>query len=334
MNHARAQGTFVIGIDGGGTHTRVACVGLDGTLLSSARGGGASPMHNDDAEENVRGTLARALSAADLAPSGAAALVAGMAGFNRAASPQGARHNHLVEGFFEVDGLACPRSVVNDAVVAHRGALSGRAGVVVVAGTGSMILAIDEQGEDVESGQLEHYAGAARHLVHDVVQRVLIGESSSTDPLRTAAMVHFGADDVPGLREAVLQHSSTDRNDSKRSYGDFAPQVTALAEESPLADAALRQLTDRTARGVRLLAPSVASDPVPVACTGSLASAPSFRSRLEQALDGGEPRRTELVPPRLDPLGGAVLLALESAGVTTDAGALATLESSLSGAAA
>lgn len=334
MDQARTQGEFVIGIDGGGTHTRVACVGLDGTRLSSARGGGASPMHNDDAEENVRRTLARALADADLDPSGAAALVAGMAGFDRTTSPLGLRHNAAVERSVGIDGLACPRSVVNDAVIAHRGALSGRAGVVVVAGTGSMILAIDEQGADLESGQLEHYAGAARHLVHDVVQRILIGESSPADPLHAATTAYFGVDDVPGLREVVLRKSSADRNDTKRDYGDFAPQVTALAEESPLADAALNHLADRTSRGVRLLAPSVAADPVPVACTGSLASDPRFRIRLEQALSSGEPRPTELVPPRLDPLGGALLLALETAGVVPSASTLSVLESGLNAAAA
>ena len=329
MDHARAQGEFVIGIDGGGTHTRVACVGLDGTPLSIARGGGASPMHNDDAEENVRSTLARALSEAGLDASGAAALVAGMAGFERTTSPQGLRQNAAVERSLELDGLTCPRTVVNDAVIAHRGALSGRAGVVVVAGTGSMILAIDEQGADLENGQFKHYAGAARHLVHDVVQRMLIGESDAADPLHTAVLAHFDAEDVDGLRTAVLELTTAHHNDAKRSYGALAPQVTALAERSRLADISLRHLAEITARGVRLLAPSVAKYPVPVACTGSLASDPSFRSRLEHALDGGEPCRTELVAPRLDPLGGAVLLALESAGVAANADVLAAMEPSL-----
>lgn len=334
MDQARARGEFVIGFDGGGTHTRVACVGLDGTYLSIARGDGAAPMHNDDAEENVRSTLARALSEAGLDASGAAALVAGMAGFERTTSPQGLRQNAAVERSLELDGLTCPRTVVNDAVIAHRGALSGRAGVVVVAGTGSMILAIDEQGTELVNAQFGHYAGAARHLARDVVERILLGESSVADPLHTAALAHFDAEDVDGLRTAVLELSTAHHNDTKRSYGALAPQVTALAERSRLADISLRHLAEITARGVRLLAPSVAADPVPVACTGSLASDPRFRSRLEQALDRAGPRRTELVTPRLDPLGGAVLLALESAGVAADADVLAAVESSLAGAAA
>lgn len=333
MDYARAQGTFVIGIDGGGTHTRVACVDLDGHYLSSASGGGGSPMHNDDAEVNVRATLARALEDADLDPAGAAGLVAGMAGFDRPSSPTEARYNRDVERFFEIDGMTCPRTVVNDAVIAHHGALSGHAGVIVVAGTGSMILAINERGDEIENGQFDHYAGAARHLVHDVVQRILTGESSPTDPLYSAAKAYFGVDDVHGLREVVLQRSSANRNDTKRSYGDFAPQVTALAEESPLADVALRDLVARTAQGVRLLAPLVDTDPVPVACTGSLASDPSFLRRLDQPLSSGTPRRMQLVSPRLHPLGGAALLALTLAGVDSNDTVLVALESALTGAA-
>lgn len=290
-------------------------------------------MHNDDAEANVRATLSRALKDADLDLTGAAALVAGMAGFDRASSPHEARYNRDIERIFEIDGMTCPRTIVNDAVIAHHGALSGRAGVVVVAGTGSMILAINERGDEIENGQLEHYAGAARHLVHDVVQRILTQESSPTDPLYSAVKAYFGVDDVHGLREVVLQRSSANHNDTKRSYGDFAPQVTALAEESPLANVALRDLVARTARGVRLLAPSVDTELVPVACTGSLASDPSFLRRLDQALSSGTPRRMQLVPPRLRPLGGAALLALKLAGVDSNDTVLATLESALTGAA-
>ncbi|WP_193106652.1 BadF/BadG/BcrA/BcrD ATPase family protein [Brachybacterium sp. FME24] len=332
MIQAMAQGTFVIGIDAGGTHTRVACVDLDGRRLSSATGGGGSPTHNDDAEENVRSTITRALDGADLDPARASALVAGMAGFNRTGSNQGLGHNHRFAHFVAIDGLTCEKLLVNDAVVAHRGALSGRAGIVVVAGTGSMILAIDEHGVETESGQLEHYAGAARHLVHDVVQRILIEDGDPADPLHAAALEHFGADDAHGLRQAVLRRSAGNRNDTKRSYGDFAPQVTALADESALADVALRHLAERTARGVQLLAPLMAADPAPVACTGSMARDLSFRTRLEHALTSGPWRAVELVPPRLDPLGGASLLALEMVGIDPDDSILQNLSPALASA--
>lgn len=318
MSLATVQDGFVIGVDAGGTHTRVGCFGRDGTRLSFATGGGGSPTHNDDAQENVRATITRALESGGLLPEDATALVAGMAGLNRSSSNQGDGRNDWAARFVDVDGLKCPKIAVNDAVIAHRGALSGRAGIVVVAGTGSMILAIAPDGTETESGQFLHYAGAARHLVHDVVQRILIGETTPNDPLLAAVLTHFGAADTAGLRNRVLANGASDRNAAKRNYGALAPRVTSLAGASRLADVALRDLAARTARGVRLLAPLAGEEFVPVACTGSLAADPAFRDRLEQALHENGPRTVELVGARLDPLGGAAVLALETAGAGPD----------------
>lgn len=319
MGLAPEQDDYVIAIDAGGTHTRVGCFALDGTALGFANGGGGSPDHNDDAMENVRSTITRSLEAGHLDPARATGLAAGIAGINRSMSNQGrGRRNDWAEHFVDVDGLDCPKVLVNDAVIAHRGALSGRAGIVVVAGTGSMILAISTDGIETESGQFEHYAGAARHVVHDVVQRILIGDCAKTDPLLDVVLEHFGTPDVVGLHAAVLARGSGDHNRAKRQYGGLAPQVTAMAGSSELADTALRDLVDRTARGVRLLAPVVSERPVPVSCTGALAATPEFLERLSPALTAAGPATLDLTPPRLGPLGGAAILALESTGSEPD----------------
>src|SRR5699024_9989307 len=145
----------------GGTHTRVGCFDRDGTRLSFATGGGGSPTHNDDAQENVRATITRAVESGAALHEHATALLAGMAGLNPSSWTQGQGRDHGASRFVDVAGLKCPKIAVNDAVIAHRGALSGRAGIVVVAGTGSMILAIAPDGTETESGQFLHYAGAA-----------------------------------------------------------------------------------------------------------------------------------------------------------------------------
>jgi len=88
-------------------------------------------------------------------------VVAGLAMVGRVGSNQGDGDNTWARDFFQVPGLACERLILNDAVVALRGALVGGPGIIVVAGSGSMILAIDDEGFEVESGQFEHYAGAA-----------------------------------------------------------------------------------------------------------------------------------------------------------------------------
>ena len=310
---------FVIAVDAGGTHTRVACFGPDGSLLAGSRGRGGSPNHNHDAAENVAATLAAALATGNLDPAHAIGLVAGSAGISRRGSNQGRGSNDWADTYYALPSLDCPRVVVNDAVIAHRGALVGEPGVIVVAGTGSMILAITDDGDEIESGQFEHYAGGARHVVFDVMHHILSGAvDDQDDRLVTEILEYWRAADVAELRRIILGLSSTDRNDVKRLYGDLAPAVTAAAETSPLADAALCTLAEKTARGVLVLAPSIRVEPVPVAVTGALASDPAFTQRFEDALaaEGGSSIR--LVPPRLDPLGGAAILAYELAGFTPD----------------
>jgi glucosamine kinase len=310
---------FVIAADAGGTFSRVACFSLDGRLLGFATGKGGSPYHQADAAKNVADTTTRALLSGGLEASNAIKLVAGLAMVSRSGSNQGDGNNDWAEDFFQVPGLDCERLVLNDAVIAHRGALQGRPGIIVVAGTGSMILAIDKDGVEVESGQFEHYAGAARHLVYEAVQLILTGTATAADDgFVASALAHWGAVDVPSLRRALLQLATADRMQVRHHYGAFAPVVTEAAATSPLADQALRDLALKTARGIRLLVPLIGESDARVATTGGLASTLAFTGRLADAL-GTEPTSSAvLVPPALDPLRGAAVIAYQRAGIGVD----------------
>lgn len=311
----------MIAVDAGGTHTRVACVALDGAVLGTARGGGGSPTHNHDAREQVRSTVLAAIAAAGLQAQDAVALAAGMAGFEPGVGDEWA------SDFFALPGLDCSLDLVNDAVAAHRGAFADGAGVMVVAGTGSMILTVTASGEVVESGRYEHYAGGARHLVFEALGRLLTGEAGPEDDGFVAAVLaEWQVDDVANLRQIMLELSDADRNDVKRRYGALAPLVTAWADRSPLADGAVCWLAERTALGVRLLAPHVPLTPAPAALTGALAESDAFSRRLADALRAAPGPRAHLVAARLGPLGGAALLALGPSGVTVDDAILQRLQ--------
>jgi glucosamine kinase len=302
---------YVVAVDAGGTHTRVGCFGLDGALLGSATGTGGSPSHNHDGTEQVTATIGRTITNAGLDPAAALAVSAGVAGFGLGGRSENA------DGFLDVPGGTCPKVLVNDAVIAHRGALLGRPGVIVVAGTGSMILGITESGEQIPSGSLEHYAGGARHLVFDAIRRILLGHSTeSDDDLLARVLDHWQVSSIGQLRRAIVDQAELDRNEVKRKYGELAPVITAAVDDSPLAAASVGTLAVRTAAGVRLLAPLIGTDPVPVVLIGSLATARGFADRFEQAVVA-EPT-ISVVPAALDPLRGAALMAYELAGVPVD----------------
>jgi glucosamine kinase len=310
---------FVVAIDAGGTHTRVGCFGLDGSLLGSATGTGGGPNHNDDAAAQVSAAVGRAIAVANLDPADAAAVAAGVAGFGF-----GERAD-LAGSFLDLAGLSCPTMMVNDAVIAHRGALLGLPGVIIVAGTGSMILGITASGEQIPSGLLGHYAGGARHLVFDAMHRVLLDTAADDDAdLIRLILEHWQVADVSDLRRRMVDLNEVDRNEVKRRYGALAPVVMSAADTSPLAAAAVAALAGRTADGVRLLAPLIGTDPVEVALAGSLATAPAFVRRLESQLCQ-DATKTRIVPPALDPLQGAAVIAYELAAVPVDDGMIARL---------
>jgi glucosamine kinase len=179
-----------------------------------------------------------------------------------------------------------------------------------------MILAITEDGREIESGQFEHYAGGARHLVFEVLHQLLIGATVPADEaLVTAVLDYWAVEDLAGLRQVILSLTEVDRNEVKRRYGGLAPLVTAAADTSPLADRMIRGLTDKTAYGALLLAGLIDAAPVRVAVTGGLASDPAFTARLRDSLRVSGARPCELVPPALDTVGGAALLAYDLGGM-------------------
>lgn len=52
----------VIGVDGGGTYTRVLCTDLAGNVLARVQVGGANPSKNHDAKQNVQQALWQVLT--------------------------------------------------------------------------------------------------------------------------------------------------------------------------------------------------------------------------------------------------------------------------------
>lgn len=320
MNGSPAGG-YVVAADAGGTHTRVACFGLDGRLLALARGAGGNPRHQQEAAANVAETTRRALDDGGLDPRGAAVLVAGLAGINRVGSCQGDGDNSWADGFFLVPGMTCRRVILNDAVVAHRGAFCGAPGVVAVAGTGSMILAIDERGTETENGQFDHYAGAARHLARAAIRMILRGEHGPADAeFVSRLLAREGCSDVADLRRARAQGAGRERD---ARDGGLARLVTSAAETSPLADRAVRRLADEVARGVGLVAPYAGRPPVGVVAIGGVGTSPAFASRFAESLAAGGV--ASLRTAVLDPVGGAALLALERAGIDPEPALMARL---------
>lgn len=305
----------VIGVDAGGSHTRAVCVDHAGRVLGRGTAAGGSPEHNADARANVRLAIEGALIAGGRHPSDVSALVAGIAGLNAADDAAWA------DEFTALDGIRGQRRSVNDTEVAHAGAFELGPGVMVVAGTGSMIFGITPAGRRLRNDSFLHYAGGARHLSFDVMQHIIATTHAPASRvpgdhrLVRAALGHWDAVDEAELYERVVECTRGDHDEVKRHYGAFAPVVTHHVDTSALAAAALERLVDKTRVGIELVAAGFPVGPVHVVLEGGLACSIEFRRALDAALveHGSACRIRE---PMLPPPEGAALMALRLIGVS------------------
>ena len=133
---------FVIGIDGGGTRSRAVALALDGRLLASADGGALNPYTSGqqpfaDHLNALTGRLLEKLSGGRCRRT-----TVGTAALFGVSSPE--EQARLMEG---VDASWLGEiEMVGDAVVAAYGATEGKAGTLVIAGTGSIAVGIDQRG--------------------------------------------------------------------------------------------------------------------------------------------------------------------------------------------
>ncbi|OMF37339.1 ATPase [Paenibacillus sp. FSL H8-0548] len=305
----------VIGIDGGGTYTRVMICDLWGHVLSFVERGSASIYKDEKAAQNVQGAIAEALRQANRTNEQVVALVAGIAGYDAPSDLE------WITPLTELPGLSCPKWHVNDAVSAHSGALMGKPGIVVIAGTGSIIVGSTEDGQFIRNYDFHHYAvSAARSIAYDAVYEMLAGGYDETDrPLLLKMLEHFGVQAIDQLAEAAKKGFAEDRRERDKHFGDFAPVITEAAEQgSVLAIRVCNRAIAQIKVGIELIAASFTSEEVAVTFIGSVANSTYFLRTLSDRLTIGNNKRYSIMKPQFAPVIGSVLLALKNVNVSVD----------------
>ena len=307
---ARGNVLLYVGLDLGGSGTRAALVDADGRLLASGTAktgllgvGAAGRRH-----------LARALDAAlaSIAPRVGGEPCSVFAG-TRGLSVPGRRESLMLELTNRFSGAEV--RVSNDALIALWGALAGRQGVAVLAGTGSIALARSENGR-------EGRAGGWGHMLGDEGSGYWLGREALAEYLRTVEGREAEGALSNLVGAAVGRRSVTDTIAWLHS-GD--QQVTRLAALAPLvseaADAGdsvaldiLRRAGEALADLARGAARQVWGSSPPrdlqVACCGGIWSAgPPLSDPFAASLRAQLPE-ARITPSRLPPVGGAVLLAM------------------------
>lgn len=283
---------FLIGVDGGGTGTRVVLADARGVELAQAAGGPSGlALGVERAWQAIEAACAQAFASAGLVLQWRhCALGCGLAGVN---------NREWLAAFLAHAPELAALDVQSDAYTTVLGAHGGEAGVIVAVGTGSIAAALGESGACRTAGGYGFPSGdeasgawlGLRAIVH--AQQALDGRASP-DAFSQALLAHIGAADRDALVLWLCEATQTD-------YAGLAPVVLDHCGH-PFAAALLAQMGADIAKLVDALDPL---GRMPVALCGGLATA------LARYVPASH--RARLRAPQADSAHGALELARRAA---------------------
>ena len=322
---------YTLGIDAGGTRTRCVLVGPDGTV--AARGAAGAANHRTSGERAavaaVRSAVRAALRATGHDADGPVRLRSvglGWSGLESPGEPERARS--IVGPAIEADRYVLD----SDVMAAHVGALRGGLGVLVEAGTGSIVLGVTRDGARTRVGGWGHRfgdEGGGAWIATEGIRAALrsIDGRGPTTALWSALGSHCGVpqrsgiEDLPSLgapeSERVARRITDwlyapDRHLAETAA--FAERVHACAlDDDPVAEAVLKDAGVELARmaipAVAAVARSLSDEAVPIAGVGGVWEGSAIvRASCRTSL-GELGRRVAWREPAVDPALGAAWMA-------------------------
>lgn len=298
--------TYFLGIDGGGTKTECV-IGDEERVLGRSVGGTIKirKVGADIAGQALELAIQAACNEAGVTPNQIAATCIGLAGSSIPEVSDWAYSvlRQLVSG--EV-------SVVNDALIAHRAAFHGGPGVLVIAGTGSNVLGIDENGKMAR-------AGGWGPIISDEGSGFWIGRTTVAKAMRAHDLGRptqllqavMQAWKLTGLEEVVSMANSNPPPD----FASLLPEILhcansgdALAQE--ILTSAGKELAQLALIVIRKLWPDAKN--IAVAVTGGMfAHLPQIRETFANIIHAETPTIAVNLEP-VHPVMGALAMARRS----------------------
>ena len=239
----------VLGIDAGGTKTVCLLADERGMIVSEGRGPGANLLAAGElgVEKVLHEVMETAIGDRAITP---AAICLGIAGVDREDEAR------TVRAIMRRIGYKSRVLVVNEALIALVAGAQDAPGIVIIAGTGSIVYGRNAAGEAAR-------AGGWGHMIGDEGSGYWIGREALAAVMRAAdgrgpatqlggdILAHFAVDDESRLPRIVY-----DRDQPRMSVAALGPIVERAAE---LGDAVATRILERAADELVLAAGSVAS---------------------------------------------------------------------------
>lgn len=239
---------YRIGMDGGGTRTRLAVIEQGQECFRCETGG---INYNSFSAEEIRSSLMHAfveVRKQGFEPEACEGIGIGAAGVS---NPEAAPF--LTKVLREL-GFLCPIVIVGDQEAALAGAVGQKPGILLIAGTGSICIAQDGTGGTYRSGGFGHIiddAGSAYAVGRDILEAIVRGEDGRGKPTALKAAVYemLGIENIGQLIAYVY--------DGARIKRDIAAVASCLTEELIRTDEAAAGIARKAAKEQALLVEAV-----------------------------------------------------------------------------
>ena len=299
---------IVVGVDAGGSKTRVLVANTDAEVLAETVGAGAAmaPGNADYSAELIAALVRSALDSAETSDTVPLVLYVGAAGAGREAE------QIALQGALAAIEIADEVVVETDASIALADAFGEGSGILLIAGTGSIAYGRSPSG-------LMARCGGWGSVFGDEGSGTWLGRRA----LSVVAAAHDGREPETALTGAILTAAQVNEVEElipwavaadRHAIAALAPSVLAMAMQDDVrANSLVDMAVEELVMHVRALARSLFVDDraaFDIALAGGLLHKGSLlRKRLERRLRGAAPGAT-LHQDEVDPARGAVKSAL------------------------
>lgn len=301
-----------LGADGGGTKTNIAIMNEAREVVAEGSGGPSNPLRVgvETAVANIAKAIDSACDAAGVSRGDIVAATLGLAGVRRQDIRERVRESFISR--FRIQKTV----VTTDADIALYGTTLGKAGLVVIAGTGSICLGVNDAGERAISGGWGPVAGdegGGRGIAGEALHRVAKasdGRGGATK-LSEQAAAYFRASNAENLIGALY----APQMDNSRIAG-FARLVVETAQDG---DKIAAEILDDAGRELGVAAVAVLKKlglkdrKVPIGCVGSVFQAGELLTGPMTEIIRKVAPRAYLMEPLMPPSHAAASMAMTSA---------------------
>ncbi|MDQ2747650.1 MAG: ATPase [Acidobacteriota bacterium] len=306
-----------LGIDGGQSHTEAIIADENGVVLGRGFGGASNhadiPGGRERLENAIVNSVGEALKNAGLSPIAETIFASAHCGMTGGAIYK----DEIIRLILEAETLV----VGHDAPTALFGATAGKPGIVVIAGTGSVVFGINENGESARIGGLGYLfsdEGSGFWLAAQMIRLAIKEQDGLIEKSGILEMV------TDFFKRAAIRELTDDFYNGKVSRDEIASLAKRAHEVAVEGNQAIR---GQILHGVEVLTESVArvaeklnfQSKFPVAGIGGMFRAQLTNEYFENSL-AEKNALAAFVKPRFGPACGALLLAYEQAkiGITKD----------------